>query len=110
MGCLFCCNTEPEFKSGATYKPASGIDFTCSLCVQMFLAEDQKDLKMARSKALEKGFTNKAMAIESFLILEGKDEQRRPVSKNRGRHINRKRIVRAIGDKEKRIGRSKVPA
>jgi hypothetical protein len=76
----------------------------------MFLAADQQDLKKAHAKAIEKGFTNKANAIESFLIPEGIDEQRKPVSKKRRRHSDRKGIVRIVGNKEKRIGRSKIPA
>jgi hypothetical protein len=102
--CLFCNGLEIK------YKPETGNDFLCSRCVQMFLAADQQDLKRAHSKAIEKGFTNKANAIESFLIPEGINGQRKPVSKKRGRHSNRKRIDRTIGDKEKRIGRSKIPA
>ena len=98
--CLFCSDMEPN------YKPETGNDFICSRCVQMLLEADQQDLKRAHTKALEKGFTNKAKAIESFLIPEDKiDGQRKPAKKRR-RHIDRKRIVRTVRDKEKRIGRS----
>ena len=102
--CLFCNGLEIK------YKPETGNDFICSRCVQMLLAADQQDLKKAHAKAIGKGFTNKANAIESFLIPEGFDEQRKPVSKKRGRYSYRKGIVRTVRDKEKRIGRSKIPA
>ena len=104
MDCLFCYDPEPE------YKPGAGIDFICSRCVQILLEADQQDLKRAHVKAIEKGFTNKAAAIESFLVPEGMNEQRKPGPKKCERHFNRKGIVRAFRDKEKRIGRSKVPA
>lgn len=100
MECLFCYDPEPK------YKPAAGVEFVCSRCVQMLLAADQEDLKRAHSKALERGKISEANAIESFLIPEGFDEQRKPTTKKRRRHSNRKRIVRAVGDKKKHIGRS----
>ena len=102
--CLFCNGMDIKYKSEACN------DFICSRCVQLLLAADQQDLKRAHSKALEKEFTNKAKSIESFLIPEGLNEQRKPVSKKCGRHSNRKRIDRTVRDKEKRIGRSKIPA
>ena len=102
--CLFCNGMDIK------YKPESSKDFICSRCVQLLLAADQQDLKRAYTKALEKESTNKAKAIESFLIPEGINEQRKPVSKKRGRHSDRKGIVRTVGNKEKRIGRSKIPA
>jgi hypothetical protein len=77
----------------------------------MLLGADQEDLKKAHTKATDKGYLNKAATIESFLVPEGNiNGQRKPASKNHRRNIDRKRIVRAIGDKEKRIGRSKVSA
>ena len=102
--CLFCNVPEPN------YKPQAKIDFICSQCVQMLIGADQEDLKKAHTKAIDKGYPNKASAIESFLIPEGLYGQRKPATKNRGRHINRKRIVRVIGDKKKRIGRTAIPA
>ena len=88
------------------YKAQIDIDFICFRCVQLLLGADQQDLKRAHAKAIEKGFTNKANAIESFLIPEGLDELRKPATKKRGRHSNRKRTVRTVRDKAKRIGRS----
>ena len=103
--CLFCNGLEIK------YKPETGIDFICSRCVQMLLAADQEELKRAYDKAIDKGYTNKASAIESFLIPEDKiDGQRKPATKKRRRHSNRKRIDRTVRDKEKRIGRSEIPA
>ena len=104
MGCLFCIDLEKN------YKPDPGNDFICSQCVRLFLGADQLDLKRAYWKAIEMGYSNKARAIESFLIPEEFDEQRKPVTKKRRRHTDRKRVVRTVGDKEKRIGRSKIPA
>jgi hypothetical protein len=108
MGCLFCYDPEPEYKLGTRYKPLAGFGFVCSWCVQLLLAADQQDLKRAHAKAIQKGFTNKASAIESFLIPEDKiDGQRKPAKKRR-RNFDRKRIVRTVRDKAKRIGRSKI--
>jgi len=84
-------------------------DFICSQCVQILISADVEDLRRAHKKAIEKRYARKARAIESFLKPEGFDEQRKPISKKRRRYSNRKRIVRTVGDKEKRIGRSKVP-
>ena len=75
------------------------------------LTADQAELMRTYNKAIEKSYPDKARAIKSFLIPEEKiNGQRKPISKKRRRHIDRKRIVRPIGDKEKRIGRSKVQA
>jgi len=105
MECLFCGLPEPG------YKPNPDKDFICSRCVQILLSADQEDLNRAYRKALEKGYPKKARAIESFLVPEEKiNEQFRPISKKHRRHIDRKRIVRAIRDQKKRIGRSKVQA
>lgn len=101
--CLFCNRPEKN------YKPGPDKYFICSQCVQLLLEADQEDLTRAHNKAIEKGYTNKATAIESFLMPEEIiNGQHRPKSKKRRRHINRKRTVRTIGDKEKRIRRSKV--
>jgi prophage antirepressor-like protein len=100
--CLFCNRLEKN------YMPQNGNDFICSQCVQMLLAANQKDLKKAHTRAIDKGYLNKANAIESFLIPEGINEPRKPVTKKRGRHSNREGIVRAFRDKKKRIGRFEV--
>ena len=63
------------------YKPRGNIDFICSQCVQMFLGADQEDLKKAITKAIDKGYLNKASAIESF-ITEDEIEQRKPTRYN----------------------------
>jgi hypothetical protein len=91
--------------------PDSAKELICSRCTQLLLSADQAELGRGYNKAIEKGYPDKARAIESFLIPEEKNNgQRKPISKKRGRHSNRKRIVRTVGDKEKRIGRSKVQA
>jgi hypothetical protein len=100
LTCLFCNDSEKE------YNPGPGADFICSQCIQLFLGADQEELKRAYEKAIDKGYTNKARAIESFLIPEGFDGQRKPVTKKRRRLTDRKRIVRTIRDKKKRTGRS----
>ena len=102
--CLFCNVPEPN------YKPQAKIDFICSQCVQMLLGAEQEDLKKAHTKAIDKGYLNKASAIESFLIPEGINGQRKPVTKKRRRHSNRKGVVRTFRDKKKRIGRTAIPA
>jgi hypothetical protein len=102
--CLFCNRLEKK------YKPETGKYFICSQCVQLLLSADQAELMGAYKKAIEKGYPDKARAIKSFLIPEEKiNGQRKPISKKRRRHIDRKGIDRTTGDKEKRIGRSKVP-
>ncbi len=95
--CLFCCQL--EYKTDADYIYGS--------CVQLLINADQVDLKRAYNKAIEKGYSNKARAIESFLIpKENFNGQRKPVSKKRGRHTDRKGIVRTVRNKKERIGRS----
>ena len=101
MGCLFCGYPESNPQSD------TGADLICSRCVQRLLAADQLNLKKAHAKAIDKGYLNKAKAISIFLMSEENiNGQRKPVPKNHRRNIDRKRIVRAIGDKEKRIERS----
>ena len=102
MLCLFCSNQE------SNYRPTSSIDFICSRCVILLGNAGQDDLRGAHAKAIEKGYTNKAKAIESFLIDGGNNEQRKPKSKKRGRHSNGTRIDRAVGSKKERIKRSSV--
>ncbi len=62
--CLFCNELEQK------YKPESDKYLICSRCVQILLSADQAELKRSYSKAIEKGYPNKARAIESFLIPE----------------------------------------
>ena len=96
--CLFC--NEPE----KNYKPGPDVDFVCGTCVQLLLRADQEDLKKAHAKAIEKGYLNKASAIETFLKPEdidgkrpGKKRTKRKIAgKSIGRSSNRKRIVRPV--------------
>ena len=100
MHCLFCNGKEKN------YQPGPDVDFICSLCVIMLADVEQHDLKRAYARAVKKGYQAKAKAkaIESFLIPETRDEQRKP-AKKRGRHTHRERINRAIGNQKERIRR-----
>ena len=102
MSCLFCNLPEPN------YKPESHIDFICGRCVILLADASQEDLKKAHTLAIEKGYLNKANAIESFLISEGKDEQRKPESKKCGRYSDRAGIIKSIGNQKERIKRVAV--
>jgi hypothetical protein len=99
--CLFC--NEQVYKTDA--------DYICGSCVQLLLEADQADLKQAHAKAIEKGYSNKVRAIESFLIPEDKiNGQRKPVTKKRRRHTDRKGIVRPSRNKKERVKRSEIPS
>lgn len=95
--CLFCSGKEKN------YKPEPETDFICDLCVVLLAGAEQDDLKKAHAKAIEKGFKDKASAIESFIIPEVIDGKR--PAKKHGRHSDRKRIVRDAGNKKERIKR-----
>jgi len=97
MNCLFCNDQEKK------YKPEANTNSICGSCVQLLFNADQDDLLKAHKKALEKGYLNKARAIESFLIPEGNDGKR-PAKRNR-KNLNRKRTHRTLGNQTKRIGR-----
>ena len=99
--CLFC--NKPE----KNYMPVAGNDFICGSCVQLLSDAEQDDLKRAHSKAIKKGYLNKASAIESFIIPEEKDGKR-PKTKKRGRYSHRKRINRTLGNQKERIKRVAV--
>ena len=102
MNCLFCNNQERN------YKPDPHVDFICGGCVVLLADASQEDLKKAHTLAIEKGYLNKANAIESFLIPEGKDEQRKPESKKCGRYSDRAGIIKSIGNQKERIKRVAV--
>jgi hypothetical protein len=85
--CQFCNGLEKK------YKPGPGKFFICSQCVQLLLSADQADLNRAHRKAIDKGYTNKAKAIESFLILEETNGRKAKVSK---RGVVRKRPKRTV--------------
>jgi hypothetical protein len=68
----------------------------------MLLAADQQDLKRSHAKAIGKGLTNKARAIESFLIPEEFNVRETKKSK---RSAIRKKLVRVV-----RPARDKVRA
>ena len=93
MSCLFCNLPEPN------YKPESHIDFICGGCVILLADADQENLKKAHTLAIEKGYLNKANAIESFLIPEGKHANR--PTKSIERNLNRERTARTIRNKKR---------
>ena len=96
--CLFCNGKDKK------YKPETGIEFICSLCVQMLLGADREDLKKAHTMAIDKGYLNKASAIESFLT-EDEIEQRKPTRYNQ-RAADRKGTAGAIRHKKRIAGLS----
>lgn len=101
--CLLCNSPNTDGLESAK-------DFICFYCVQNLIAAEQSVLRETYEKINNYGYQRRAKAIELFLTPEGLYEQRKPIPKHRRRHPDRKRIVRTIGYKEKRIGRSKVPA
>ena len=97
---MFVCSAMVKIK----YKPETGIEFICSLCVQMLLGADQEDLKRAHTKAIDNGYLDKAKAIESFLM-EDEIEQRKPTRYNQ-RTADRKGTAGSIRDKKRIPGLS----
>jgi len=95
MYCLFCNELEKN------YRPSKDVEFICGSCVVLLADADQGDLKNAYQKALNKGYMRKVSALESFIIPEGKDEQRKPESKKRGRHTNRDRIIKSVRNQKR---------
>jgi hypothetical protein len=87
MNCLLC-NNNPE-----NYCPEPDKDFICSQCVQLLLSAEQAELKRAHSKAIEKGYSNKARAIESFLLPEDINVNE---TKQARRNLVRKRHMRTV--------------
>lgn len=69
------------------------MDFICSSCVQLLLGADQDDLRKAHAKAIEKGCSGKAKAIESFLI---EDEYNVRETEKFKRNLERKRPLPAF--------------
>ena len=102
--CLFCNFPEKN------YKPAPDTDFICGSCAQVLLSTDQDELRRAHPKAVAKGYMGKAEAIEPFIEIGGTNEQRKPETKIRRRHPNRKGIARPARNKKERIGRIPIQA
>ena len=86
--CLFCNGMDIK------YKPESSKDFICSLCVQILISATQEEMKRAHSKAIKRGYTRKANAIESFLI-EGEASNERKTKTTR-RNLVRERPMREV--------------
>ena len=93
MGCLFCNETEKN------YKPDPHIDFTCGTCVQLLLRADQADIKKAHKKALDQGYLRKVSALESFIIPEDINAKR--PTKSIKRDFNRERTAQPIRVKKR---------
>ena len=87
MNCLLCDNN-PE-----NYFPEADKDFICFQCVQLLLSADHTELKRAYGKAIEKGYSNKARVIESFLIPEEINARETKIAK---RNMVRKRPVQSV--------------
>ena len=98
--CLFCNEPEPSCKPE--------VDYICGSCVVLLADADQADLKKAYQKALSEGYKRKVSALESFIIPEGKNEQRKPESKKRGRYTDRTGIVKSVRNQKERIKRVAV--
>ena len=104
--CQFCEMAEK-------YKPLKGSIFLCSRCVNRFIDMTQEQLKALQGYYIE---NRETLCVENFDLIDSKiktldmfigeeHEQYRPEAKHR-RNINRERVVRAIGNKAQRIGRS----
>ena len=103
MVCLFC--EMPEKK----YKPPKGTDFVCSHCVMTFLGAEQDYLQWVHDQAVKNSMTDKARAIESFILpKEESCESIKP--KKHGRRFDRKRSLRPSANKKNRIKQIKVRA
>ena len=87
MDCLLCGFPENG------YRPDADKEFICSRCVQLFLSADQEDLRKAQAQAIEKGYSNKARAIESFLMPEDINVRE---TKQARRNLVRKRHLRTV--------------
>jgi hypothetical protein len=96
--CLFCNGPEKA------YNPSPDVEFVCSTtCTQHLLNADQEDLNRAHTKAIEKGYHNKAKAIEFFIVQENPNGQRKPKTRKHERHTNRTRIVRPTRNQKKPV-------
>ena len=81
--------------------------YICASCVQLLLNESPEKLQKAYALAVEKGYRDKAQAIQSFIMEENTDE---PVNRHLAKRLNRKRPVRTFGDEERTGSRFKKPA
>ena len=73
--------------------PARGLSSICSSCCLMLARADQADLEKAYAKAIDKGYVDKATALECFII-----EEEIYVSKatKNNRDLERKRSMRTV--------------
>lgn len=90
--CLFC-KTYETTRRGREYK--TDADCICISCVQILLNATQDDLQRAYVKSLDAEYTDKARAIEFFLILnEGVINERK--AERSKRSMVRERPVRTV--------------
>jgi hypothetical protein len=72
------------------FAQTKGTDYTCSVCVAKILNTPQDKLKQIQAELIDRGYFDKAAALESFIreVLDGKTE--RPGSRMVGRRSVRK--------------------
>ena len=94
MGCVFCHRDE------RTYKPAKDVEyFICGTCTRRLVNADQDVIKHGYQLAIEKGYQDKAEALESFIEGENIGEQtnKRRKLRNITKHFDRKGSRRTSG-------------
>ena len=102
MNCLFCGMERDSKKidSGARA-------YICSNCVQTLVNLSQEQLRKAYELATEKGYENKAKAIESFM--EVKPNAPRNKRSNIAKRVDRNSPLRTSGDEQGATYRFKKP-
>ncbi len=92
MSCLLCHRQEK-------YNSNPGAEYVCSQCVQLLLMMNQEELKRGYALAVEKGYSNKAYALESFIMEESGEQINK--RRNTGKRNTRKRTFGIIRDQQK---------
>ncbi len=83
------CNTERDVEK---VEETAGA-YICASCVQLLLNESQENLQKAYALAIEKGYQDKARAIQSFMMevntndRDAKDNKRSLERKRPGREV-----------------------
>ena len=95
MRCQLCSGEEIQFNPSTnefvhSKHPKDVTSIICSNCLQLILVSIQDQLKQAYQIALEKGFIDKAKALETFLG----EEINYGETKKLKRDMGRERIVR----------------
>ena len=102
MNCLFCGTERDAKRVDSTAK-----SYICSNCVQTLVNLSQEQLRKAYDLATEKGYSNKAKAIESF-ITEAYNVSRNKRS-NTTKYIDRNSPLRTVGHEQGKARRFKKP-